>query len=143
MTRNAAGTALLALLLAMVPRSAAPQDLDAAVAQFTAAWARGDVSALTAAAARGGVSLDVDGTPVGPIGTRQASAVLRRVFDGRETVDVRAGMAHVTGGSPASAFAEIAWTNRARGTTIPARNTVFVAYVREDGRWRVTQIRLR
>ena len=50
--------------------------------------------------------------------------------------------ARVVGGSPEKGLGEIAWVMRARGTTIPERATVVIALVREDDRWRVTEIRL-
>jgi hypothetical protein len=46
------------------------------------------------------------------------------------------------GGQPARAFGEITWTTRARGTTIPERANLFVAFVREGDAWRITEIRL-
>jgi hypothetical protein len=134
---------LLALLaIASAPRAAAAQDLDAVVEQIAAAWARGNLAAIAGHAARGGIELDVDGGSGGPVAARQVIAMLRRVFDGRETLSVRPGVTRVADGSPARGFSEIAWTHRGRGTSIPERSTVFVAWVREDGSWRVTQIRL-
>jgi hypothetical protein len=94
------------------------------------------------AACRSGISLDVDGRAVGPLPARQAGAVLRRVFDGLETADARPGRHAHAGGSPQRAFSQIAWTTRVRGTSIGEQTTVFIAYVREDGGWRINQIRL-
>jgi hypothetical protein len=51
-------------------------------------------------------------------------------------------MSRTVGGTPTRAFGEISWTTRARGTTIPERATIFVAFVLEDERWRITEIRL-
>jgi hypothetical protein len=133
---------LFLVALGLAPRHAAAQDLNTVVEQIATAWGRGNFVAVANHAARGGIALDVDGASASPIAARQVAAMLRRVFDGRETVDVRPGVARVTDGSPARAFSEIAWTHRGRGTTIPERSTVFVAYVREDGAWRVTQIRI-
>ncbi|HSJ24592.1 MAG TPA: hypothetical protein VK929_07995 [Longimicrobiales bacterium] len=110
--------------------------------RIAAAWHRGDAGTITGLGAQAGISLDVDGRPVGPLPARQASAVLRRVFDERESVSVRTVMTRTSGGAPARAFGEVAWTVRARGTTIPETARLFVAFVLEDGRWRVTEIRL-
>lgn len=132
-------------LVAMLVTFAAPvsgQELPAVLDRLAGAWARGDANGIVAFAARAGVSLDVDGEAVGPLGTRQAAAVLRKLFDRHETVSARTGRAKVVGGAPEKGFGEIAWTTRVRGTSIPERSTVFVALVREDDRWRITEIRV-
>jgi hypothetical protein len=134
--------ALPALLLLGLAAPAGGQELGNVVDRVAASWSRGDASGIVAHAARTGISLDVDGERVGPIAARQAAAVLRRVFDQRESVRASAGRARVVGGSPEKGFGEIAWTSRARGTTIPERATVVLAFVREDGHWRITEIRL-
>jgi hypothetical protein len=137
--------AVLGLALAAVaflPAPAAAQDLDQALARIAGAWHRGDAGTIAGLAARTGISLDVDGRPAGPLQARQAAAVIRRIFEDRESVSARANMTRVVGGAPERAFGEISWTTRARGTTIPERATIFVAFVLEDGRWRITEIRL-
>jgi hypothetical protein len=133
---------VLPLLLLGLAAPAGGQELGNVVDRVAASWSRGDASGIVAHAARTGISLDVDGERVGPIAARQAAAVLRRVFDQRESVRASAGRARVVGGSPEKGFGEIAWTSRARGTTIPERATVVLAFVREDGHWRITEIRL-
>lgn len=124
----------------MLHAPARAQDLQQTLDRVAAAWHRGDVNAITALAASAGMSVDVDGTAVGPLGQRQAAAVLRRVFDDRESVSARRSMSRTTGTD--RAFGEISWTVRAKGTTIPERATVFIAFIREDGSWRVSEIRL-
>ena len=132
----------LALLLVAGSRPAAAQDLRPLLERVAKALQRGDVSGISALAARSGMSLDIDGRNVGPLGQRQTAAVLRRLFDDRETVTTSVSTIREVGGDPARAFGEITWSTRARGTTIPERATVFVALVREDNGWRVTEIRL-
>lgn len=139
MNRRLGWAAVLLLLIASPARA---QDLSAVVDRVAGSWGRGDASGIVAHAARGGISLDVDGERVGPLAPRQAAAVLRRLFDQKETVSANAGKARAVGGSPQKGFGEIAWVMRARGTTIPERATVVLALVREDDRWRVTEIRL-
>lgn len=134
--------ALAAVCLLALAARAHAQDLDQVLDNFAAAWARGDAGAIARLAARNGLSIDLGGSPVGPLSPRQAAALLRRIFEDRETVVIRAGMAQVVGGDPPRAFGEVAWATRSRGTTIPERATVFLALVREDGHWRITQIRL-
>jgi len=133
---------LLAILLAAAPGAASAQELQQALDRVASAWHRGDATGVTALGARAGISLDVEGSSVGPLGPRQAAAVLRRIFEERQSVSARTNMARDVGGSPARAFGEITWTARAPGTTIPERATLFVALVREDDRWRITEIRL-
>lgn len=135
-------TTMVALALLATASPAAGQDLERTMGRVAAAWHRGDAAAITRLAASSGISLDVDGRSVGPLGPRQASAVIRRVFEDRESVGARSNMTRTVGGSPQRAFGEIAWTTRARGTTIPERATLFVAFVREDAGWRITEIRL-
>lgn len=121
---------------------AAAQDLEQTLERVAAAWHKGDVATITALAARAGISVDVDGRSVGPLGPRQAAAVIRRVFEDRESMSARSGMTRVVGGQPARSFGVVDWTTRARGTTIPEQSTLFVAFVREDDRWRIYEIRL-
>lgn len=130
---------VLAGLVWTAPASA--QNLERVVDRFAEVWARGDASSITALASRKGISFDIDGKPMGPVASRQASAVLRRIFNERETVQVRILFREVVGGKPPLAFAELNWMTRVHGTTIPEKTTVFIALVLEDDRWRVTQIR--
>lgn len=129
-----------ALLLAAAP--AHGQDLQQVLDQAAAALHRGDAGALAQLAAGAGMSVDVDGRAVGPLARRQAAAVIRRLFEDRESVGARTTMSRVVGGDPPRAFGEINWTLRVRGTTIPVRSTIFVALVREGEGWRITEIRL-
>jgi ketosteroid isomerase-like protein len=118
------------------------QPLDQALARVAAAWHAGDAARIAALGARAGISLDVDGSFVGPLGSRQAAAALRRLFDQHESTAARATMTRTVGGDPPRAFGEIAWTSRSRGTSIPEQAKLFVAFVREGDSWRITEIRL-
>jgi hypothetical protein len=133
------------LTLALAFASAAPthaQNIDAALRRVAAAWHRGAVGDITGMAARNGISINLDGGSVGPLGSRQAAAALRRALDDRESISARPTMSRSLGGQPARAFGEITWTTRARGTTIPESGTLFVAFVQEGDSWRITEIRL-
>lgn len=131
----------LGLLLAGAGGARA-QDLEQVLDRFASAWARGDAAAIAGLVSRTGVNIDVGGGAVGPLLERQATAVLRRAFDDRETTVVRAGLAQVVGGSPPRAFGEIVWMARSRGTTESEHATIFLALVREREGWRINQIRL-
>src|SRR5688500_18045796 len=130
----------LALLVAQLPADA--QQVESVIDRLTGSWARGDASAVAAMASRNGMSLDLGGKPVGPLASRQVGAMLRQLFDERETLSVRPKAPQVVGGTPPRASAEITWTTRARGTTIPEQTSVFVALIFEKDRWRITEIRL-
>jgi hypothetical protein len=140
--RRVALPLLSALILWTGSTPAAGQDLRPLLERVATAWHRGDVGRISALSARAGVSLDVDGRSVGPLGTRQTAAVLRRLFEDRESVGTSVHTIREVGGEPTRAFGEITWSTRARGTTIPERATIFVALVREENGWRVTEIRL-
>ena len=136
--------ALAAALLLAAAGSARAQDLEQVLDRFAAAWHRGDAVAIAGLVSRSGVSIDIGGQggQVGPLGVRQAAAVLRRILDERETTVVRAGIAQVVGGSPPRAFGEVVWNARSRGTTENEKATIFLALVRERDGWRINQIRL-
>jgi hypothetical protein len=121
--------------------STSAQNLEPTVRRIVRAWERADVGTIGAIADRNGLSLDIGGQNVGPLQPRQAAAALRRLFDERETISVRAGMHKIVGGQPSRAFFEITWTTRTRGTSIPQRSTIFFAFVLDD-EWRITEIRL-
>ena len=133
---------ITAALCSISAASASAQKLEPVLRGVAQAWHRGNVGGITGLSASAGISLDVDGNSVGPLGPRQSGAVLRRVFEGRESVSAAPSMSRTVGGQPARAFGEITWTTRARGTTIPERATVFVAFVQEGDSWRITEIRL-
>ncbi len=131
----------LALFLGLAPPARA-QQLESALERFATAWSRGDVDALASLVSRGGVTIDVGVGPMGPLGERQAAAVLRRLFEERETTVARARLAQMVGGVPMRAFGEILWMARSRGTTESEGVTVFLALVREKSGWRINQIRV-
>lgn len=135
---------VVAVLTAMIlaPAVVAGQNLEQSVTRIATAWHKGDAATISALGARAGISIDVDGTAVGPLGPRQASAVLRRVFEDRESVGIKVTLIREVGGEPARSFGELVWQSRGRGTTIPQSYKLFVAMVSEGGRWMVTEIRL-
>lgn len=109
--------------------------------RMTLAWGRNDAAALGGMVASPGVSIATDGKLVGPLAARQASAVLRKLFDESETISVTLTSRKELPGSPVRAYLELIWQRRARGTTIPERVTVFVALTLQESAWRITDIR--
>jgi hypothetical protein len=128
-------------LLFITAASAQAQSLESVLDRFESSWARGDASAIAGLAARDGITIDIDGKPLGPLGGRQISALLKRLFDDRETIQVRKLVSQEMGGRPSRASGEISWVMRSKGTTIPEKTSVFIALVFEDDRWRITEIR--
>jgi hypothetical protein len=132
------------LLAVAFTHAAAQQDttLDRAMTRLVRQWAEGNATGLAALASEDGLSIELDGRPMGPLHARQAAAALRRLFDQRETISIDPGMSGQVAGDANSAFVEFDWTVRMTGTTIPEHVTVFVALKREDHSWRVTEIRV-
>jgi len=122
-------------------RAASAQNVESVVDRIAELWARGDAASVASLAARDGISLNLDGKTAGPLAARQATALLRRLFDERETINVRMMQPQMVGGQPPRAYGEISWMMRSRGTTIPDKTSVLISLVLEDGRWRVTEIR--
>lgn len=134
----------LAIVLgALLASPAGAQQLSQFNQRLTMAWARNDAGIIANFTADHGVSIDLGGKPLGPLASRQVSALLRKVFDdGGETVSVTLTNTRQLPGHPQRAYVELIWTRRPRGTTIPERVTVFVALVLQDTAWRITDIRL-
>lgn len=135
--------ALLVFALALLNvRAAHAQRLDDIVLHLTDAWAHGDARAVVALSTRDGLLIETRDSRTGPLGSRQAAAVLRRLFEDRQTISIKPGMTQVMSGTPRRAFAEITWITRAPDTTEMERLTVFIEFVLADERWQITQIRL-
>lgn len=135
--------AALLVLASLAPAAAQAQELTQFNHKLTMAWMRNDANGIAAFTSRRGASVDVDGRPVGPLAVRQVGAMLRRLFeDGGETMSVTLTSAKQLPGNPERAYVELIWTRRPRGTSIPERVTVFVALMRQEADWRITDIRL-
>lgn len=142
MTRRV-GAILIGLLLSIAASASAQEaELEKVLDRLAAAWARADANSLAALSARNGISVDLDGEPIGPLTPRKAAAVLRNIFLGRTTDALSTGLARIVGGQPPRAFGEFSWTAKTQGTTIPEKTTIFFALVWEGDAWRITQIRL-
>lgn len=136
-------TMFLAIAVLALSTPLQAQDLDAAMRSFANAWRRNDSKAISALIAREGASIETDAGRFGPLGARQAAAILRTLFGDRETTDVRTRQSQGVGGTPEKGFAELIWMSRAPETTEKLRVVVFVEFVQESDReWRITRIRL-
>lgn len=136
---------LIAVLVATLFGAAplpAQQDLSTALDSLAALWARGDAGSLALFGAGRGIDLEVHGESLGRVSGRKAAAALRQVFASHETVSVRPNMSSRVTGAENTAFAELTWDVRPRGSMVPARSTVFLGLVRENRGWQVSQIRV-
>jgi hypothetical protein len=134
---------LITLATAATASHANAQQLDAAMSRFSGAWRQNDDKGIASLIARDGATIETSEGRLGPLGARQAAAVLRSLFEGRDTRSVRTRQMQNVGGTPQKAFAEVIWTTLAPETTQPVPVIVFVEWVREhDRQWRITRIRL-
>lgn len=119
-----------------------PDDLDRLLNEFTALWYMGDAAGLVELAAERGVEIELRGYAIGPLAGRRAAAALRHLFGAQKTVDVRAEAASRVAGADDRAFVEMIWEVRPGGARVSEATTVFVGFVREGDRWKVSQIRI-
>lgn len=134
-------TVVMAAALGAVPLTA-QHDLPPVLDSLAALWARGDAAGLAAFGASRGIDLEVHGETIGRVSGRKAAAALRQVFSSHETVSVRSNTTSRAAADENTAFAELAWAARPRGSAVPARSTVFLGLVRENRGWQVSQIRI-
>lgn len=116
--------------------------LRSAVASIARSWQRGDAGGVVAQVAEEGVRLQLPGGGSSPLSQRRAAAVLRRLLGDGDGASASAGMVGVVEGSPPRGFGELVWESRADGTPGPQRRVVYLGFTMEDGRWRLTEIRL-
>ena len=136
---------LAALALALLPSFAAAQrgdELRTSFREVATQWSREDAGAIVRRMVPGGLLIDAADGRMGPLTERQATAVLRQLFEQGETVDVDVVMVERVGGVPPRGFASIAWTTRPRGTEVPVSRTVYFGLQQLGGTWRLSEIRL-
>ena len=119
------------------------QELDGVMQRVAGAWSRNDEKSIAALIARDGASIERRGDRMGPLGARQAAAVLRDVFSDHITREVQTRQTQTVGGAPQKGYGELIWMTMAPETTEPVRIVVFVEFVLEQEKhWRITKIRL-
>src|SRR5688572_17701816 len=102
--------------------------------RFSGAWRQNDDKVIAGLIAREGATIETTDGRLGPLGPRQAAAVLRTLFQGRDTRSVQTRQMHDIGGTPKKAYAEVIWTTLAAETTQPLRVVVFVEWRSEERR---------
>lgn len=125
-----------------VPTVCLGQDLEQAAVQFAARWAAGDVSGLQGRLSQYGVRLQWEARPLGALSPQHAGASIREYLENREAGSARVSRVGEVGGEPPRGFAELRWDSRMRGMSEMVTRTIFVAFVYEDGVWRVAELRV-
>jgi hypothetical protein len=117
--------------------------LETFVLQVARLWAAGDATALIdLAPADGRILIDIGAEGAGSVQGRHATAALRSLFAGRESVSIRPTRVTIAGGRPMRGFGELSWVSRSRGITVPQAVTLYVGTVWEEGGWRIREIRI-
>jgi len=142
--RLVCATPFIALFVALgLPSSALlGQSLSGAASAFADRWRAGEVSMLTESFSRGGVRLQWETRQLGSLDAGRAVASIREYLGNRESVATGVVRVEEVGGDPPKGYAEIRWESRMRGTSDVLARTLFVAFVSEEGGWRVTELRV-
>ena len=132
-----------ALMLTTVPASGQQaDDLSGLLDSLAVLWSSGDAAALAGHGAEAGLDLEVHGELMGSLHGRRAAAALRHLLGSQETVEVRTGTAARVVGAEDRAFGELVWVVRTPGAEVTEDRKVFVALVREERSWRISEIRI-
>lgn len=118
------------------------QSLEEAASVFAERWRAVEIASLEESLSRGGVRLQWEARQVGSLDPAHAKASIQEYLTSREGVGVSVTRFEEVGGDPPKGYAEIRWESRIRGTSEVLVRTVFVAFVSEDGGWRVTELRV-
>lgn len=125
-----------------VSRPAPQPTLENAAAAFARLWARSDAEGVTAELAVEGLRLHLGPDREGLVGPRQARAALRDFLEPLRTTELDVERVYEAGGQPARGFVELHWTAVVSGTDDVVRYTLFAGFVREEGAWRLAEIRI-
>lgn len=142
MTRPLLAVTLGLALLASPAAAQQPDELSRLMDTLTILWERGDASGLVRLGTGAGLALEVQGHDMGPLTGRRAAAALRHLFAAQETVGVRTAGPSRVAGTDDRAFVELLWEVRPVGAPTRERTTVFIGFVREGTRWKISQIRI-
>ena len=127
---------------AVAPTVCLGQGLEQAAAGFATQWAASDVSGLQSRFSQSGVSIQWEARPLGSLSPQRAGVSIREYLENREAASARVSRVGEVGGEPPRGFAEIRWESRIRGMSEMVTRTLFVAFVYEDGTWRVAELRV-
>lgn len=142
MIRPLLAVALALSILAPPLTAQQPDELSRLMDTLTVLWERGDAGGLVKLGAGTGLELEVPGNDMGPLTGRRAAAALRHMFGAQQTVGVRSVGPSRVAGTDDRAFVELLWEVRPIGAPMSERTTVFIGFVREGTRWKISQIRI-
>lgn len=128
--------------LALPAAAQEPDELTGLLDTLAALWTRGDAAGLVAHGAESGLDLEIHGVPVGSLEGRRAAAAIRQLLAGQETVIVERRSAATVVGAEDRAFGELIWKVRMPGAEVTESRKIFVALIREDQQWRISEIRI-
>lgn len=142
MRRLAASLVLLAIPVAVSAQDPQNRALGDTFRSVARQWATSSPNAVARHLSPEGVQVDLSGGPMGPLGERQATALLRQLFEEDETVRVELALLQRVGGNPPRAYGSIIWLTRPRGTEALVRRTVYFGLQWVRGAWMISEIRL-
>ncbi|NIP80732.1 MAG: hypothetical protein GWM90_16550, partial [Gemmatimonadetes bacterium] len=128
--------------LLAAPAAGQAEDLDDVARSFAQALATGDQSAVAGAFREDDVLLELLGQEHGALERRRAASALADFLKAHESQDMVVTRVSEVGGQPPRAFAELRWTATRPETSEVLRFTVFAGFVSEDGKWRVSEVRI-
>jgi hypothetical protein len=142
---NGVARVIGALALFVVPLdivAAQATDLSDAASSFAEAWAKGDAPALEDGPDSHSVVVELLGEEHGSMDPRKAASALGRFLGAHESRGASVTRVSEVGGTPARGFAEVRWEAVMPGTSELLVYTVFAGFVRQEDRWRVSEIRV-
>ncbi len=141
---------LLGLLGATSPAPAAPavssalsqETLAQVVARLSKAWVAGDLETIGSLVASAGVHITLGGRDYHVLTERQAVATIRGLLSRYEGRAFEVTRTSELGGAPSRGISEVMWDAVDRGSGELVRRTLFIAFILEDGAWRVEDLRV-
>lgn len=140
---------LLGLLGAAVPvpvHAVSPrlgqETLSQVVSRLAQAWIDADLEEIGSLVASAGVHITLDGRDYHVLTERQAMATIRGLLKDHDGRGFEVTRTSELGGTPARGISEVAWDAVDRGSGELVRRTLFIAFILEDGAWRVEDLRV-
>lgn len=128
-----------ALAAVWVASLLAVQDVTQTIDRLRASWSRQDAAGVLEGATRVVVQLPRE-TATAPLGAEQASRALARLFVDATEVGLEVKTVRRVSGE--TVYAEMHRRFRVRGSEGTVEQQVFAAFRLEDGRWRLTELRI-
>jgi hypothetical protein len=115
------------------------QDVEPTIDRLRASWMRQDAAGVLARAPRVVVQLPGEAATA-PLGAEQASRALARLFV--DATEVALEVKTVRRVSSETVYADMTRRFRVRGSEGAVEQQVFAAFRLEEGRWRLTELRI-